>query len=103
MNPTSNRMRFDLEIIASWIEPGSRVIDLGSTNGTFVDGERVHAGALADGSTITVGRTRITGLIDKGAGRGALLLSEKELRDAVNLVSGAVKDLGDTLDDLPRK
>jgi len=29
-----------------------------------------------------VGRTRITGLIDKGAGRGALLLSEKELRDA---------------------
>lgn len=28
---------------------------------------------------------------------------QKELRDAVNLVSGAVKDLGDTLDDLPRK
>lgn len=26
---------------------------------------------------------------------------QKELRDAVNLVSGAVKDLGDTLDDLP--
>lgn len=28
---------------------------------------------------------------------------QRELRDAVNLVSGAVKDLGDTLDDLPRK
>ena len=28
---------------------------------------------------------------------------QKELRDAVNLVSGAVKDLGDTLDDLPSK
>ena len=27
----------------------------------------------------------------------------QELRDAVNLVSGAVKDLGDTLDDLPTK
>lgn len=37
----------------------ARVIDLGSTNGTFVDGERVHAGNLAEGSTITVGRTRI--------------------------------------------
>lgn len=36
-----------------------RVVDLGSTNGTFVDGERVHAQALCDGSTITVGRTRI--------------------------------------------
>ena len=28
---------------------------------------------------------------------------QKELRDAVNLVSGAVKDLGDMLDDLPAK
>jgi len=36
-----------------------RVVDLGSTNGTFVDGERVHAGPLLDGSVITVGRTRI--------------------------------------------
>lgn len=33
--------------------------DLGSTNGTFVDGERVQSGALAEGSRITVGRTRI--------------------------------------------
>ena len=39
-----------------------RVIDLGSTNGTFVDGERVGAvatGDLIDGSRITIGRTRI--------------------------------------------
>jgi len=37
------------------------VIDLGSTNGTFVDGERVgrDGAPLADGSRITVGRTRI--------------------------------------------
>lgn len=37
----------------------ARVIDLGSTNGTFVDGERVHAATVNDGSAITVGRTRI--------------------------------------------
>jgi hypothetical protein len=37
----------------------ARVIDLGSTNGTFLDGERIHAGQLANGSTITVGRTRL--------------------------------------------
>jgi hypothetical protein len=36
-----------------------RVVDLGSTNGTFVDGERVTAGELRDGSTITVGRSRL--------------------------------------------
>ncbi len=37
----------------------ARVVDLGSTNGTYVDGERVHTGVLAEGSTITVGRTRL--------------------------------------------
>jgi hypothetical protein len=37
----------------------ARVVDLGSTNGTFVDGERVHTGNLADGSTVTLGRTRV--------------------------------------------
>ena len=37
------------------------IVDLGSTNGTFVDGERVtRATELTDGSIITVGRTRIT-------------------------------------------
>jgi hypothetical protein len=36
-----------------------RIVDLGSTNGTFVDGERIGTGDLADGSRITVGRTRI--------------------------------------------
>jgi len=32
--------------------------DLGSTNGTFVDGERARVLHLADGSAITLGRTR---------------------------------------------
>ncbi len=44
----------------------ARVIDLGSTNGTFVDGERVHAGVLTDGSAITIGRTRI--IVHTGTG-----------------------------------
>lgn len=33
--------------------------DLGSTNGSFLDGERVTAARLVDGSAITLGRTRI--------------------------------------------
>ena len=33
--------------------------DLGSTNGTFVEGHRIDAATLVDGNTITLGRTRI--------------------------------------------
>ena len=33
--------------------------DLGSTNGTYVEGHRVDAATLLDGNTLTVGRTRI--------------------------------------------
>ncbi|MEJ5946743.1 DUF3662 and FHA domain-containing protein [Pseudokineococcus basanitobsidens] len=36
------------------------VRDLGSTNGTFLDGRKVESGPLVDGAVITVGRTRIT-------------------------------------------
>ena len=33
--------------------------DLGSTNGTYVEGHQVPAATLLDGNTITIGRTRI--------------------------------------------
>lgn len=49
----------------------------------LVHGEQsltIHAPLPAQGTVI--GKTRVTGLVDKGAGRGALLYSEKELRDA---------------------
>lgn len=39
----------------------TRAIDLGSTNGSFVNGQRVQGEAdLSDGSIITMGRTRMT-------------------------------------------
>ena len=39
----------------------STAVDLGSTNGSYVNGNRVHGSAeLTDGSTITMGRTEIT-------------------------------------------
>ncbi len=37
----------------------ARIIDLGSTNGTFVDGAKRPVTTLVDGSVITIGRTRI--------------------------------------------
>ncbi len=38
----------------------ARIIDLGSTNGTHVDGAKNPVATLRDGSTITIGRTRLT-------------------------------------------
>ena len=34
--PEKNRMRFDLQIVASWIEPGSKVLDLGCGEGDLL-------------------------------------------------------------------
>jgi hypothetical protein len=39
---------------------GYRVIDLGSTNGTLVNGQRVHEHQLRDGDVITCGATSMT-------------------------------------------
>jgi hypothetical protein len=39
---------------------GYRLVDLGSTNGTLVNGERVHEHQLRDGDTITCGATVLT-------------------------------------------
>jgi hypothetical protein len=37
----------------------AEIMDLGSTNGTIVDGRRVRSAALADGSTIRLGNTTL--------------------------------------------
>lgn len=43
-------------------------------------GMTLHQTLPAEGTVVA--KTRVTGLIDKGAGRGALLYSEKQIRDA---------------------
>jgi acyl dehydratase len=51
----------------------------------LVHGEQsveIHAPLPIEGELI--GRTRVTGIIDKGAGKGALLYSEKQVRDAAS-------------------
>ena len=35
-SPTTEIMRYDLQVIASWIERGSRVLDLGCGNGDLL-------------------------------------------------------------------
>ncbi|MBV8371972.1 MAG: DUF3662 domain-containing protein, partial [Candidatus Eremiobacteraeota bacterium] len=47
--------------------PEPTVRDLGSTNGTFVNGERVEARTLRDGDELRFGNTRMQFEIDKGS------------------------------------
>jgi len=41
-NQELGTMRFDLQVIASWIEPGSRVLDLGCGSGDLLENLRKH-------------------------------------------------------------
>ncbi|MPV49183.1 DUF3662 and FHA domain-containing protein [Pseudactinotalea sp. HY158] len=49
--------RRHLEIRAT--PDGIIATDLGSTNGTYVEGHHIEAATLVDGNTLTIGRTRI--------------------------------------------
>jgi hypothetical protein len=45
--------------IILWLKNRARVVDLGSTNGTFVDGERVESGELGSTAQIRVGEYEV--------------------------------------------
>jgi methionine biosynthesis protein MetW len=49
MKPKNNRMRFDLEIIASWIDPGSKVLDLGCGEGDLLHFLKKNKGVVGTG------------------------------------------------------
>ena len=49
MRVDNNNMRFDLQIIASWIEPGSRVIDLGCGEGELLKYLINHKDVIGNG------------------------------------------------------
>ncbi|NEG95580.1 hypothetical protein CS006_03885 [Bifidobacterium primatium] len=54
-DPGISRSHLEIDITDS----GVIARDLGSTNGTYVEGHQVPAATLLDGNTITIGRTRI--------------------------------------------
>jgi two-component system response regulator GlrR len=66
--------RFHCEIRVD--EEGARVTDLGSRNGTIVDGVRVQEGYLRDGSLINLGRAVVQ--FQYGAESNRLPLSERQ-------------------------
>jgi hypothetical protein len=54
-DPGVSRRHAEVRITAQ----GARLADLGSTNGTFVDGERISSTDLFDGAVVTLGRTKV--------------------------------------------
>lgn len=54
-DPGISRKHLEIDIT----DEGVIARDLGSTNGTYVEGHQVPAATLLDGNTITIGRTRI--------------------------------------------
>jgi len=57
-------MRFDLQIIASWIEPGSKVLDLGCGEGELL--YFLKKNKQVDGTGIELVESKVTRCIEKG-------------------------------------
>lgn len=59
-DPGVSRRHVEFRVASSDGQPSVSLVDLGSTNGTLVNGHRVQHALLADGSVVQIGGTRIT-------------------------------------------
>jgi methionine biosynthesis protein MetW len=64
LNFEINGIRFDLQLIASWIEPGSKVLDLGCGDGNLLDFLKKHK--QVEGTGIEKEEEKVAGCIAKG-------------------------------------
>jgi len=60
----NNGIRFDLQIVASWIEPGSKVLDLGCGEGDLLDYLKKNKGVYGTG--IECVESKVARAIEKG-------------------------------------
>ncbi len=60
----NNGIRFDLQLIASWIEPGSKVLDLGCGDGNLLHFLKKHQ--QVEGTGIEKEEEKVAGCISKG-------------------------------------
>ncbi len=63
-NPPPTPMRYDLQVIASWIEPGSKVLDLGCGEGELLYYLKQHK--QVRGTGIDHSESKVAMCIDKG-------------------------------------
>ena len=59
-DPGISRRHAEIRVRPGGAVPSVSVIDLGSTNGLLVNGQRVQQASLDDGSTVKVGNTTMT-------------------------------------------
>jgi hypothetical protein len=59
-DPGVSRRHAEIRVTSDGPRLVAHIRDLGSTNGTFIDGNRVTGAVLAEGNGITMGRTRLT-------------------------------------------
>src|SRR5437660_1672896 len=89
-----SRIHFLLEVNP----PRCRVIDMGSRNGTFVNGQKISKADLKDGDLLTAGHTVLRlGLLKGAAGEDAWAPQTQEIRIAIPpLVAGydVLRELG---------
>ena len=59
-DPGVSRRHAEIRVVPGGLVPQVSVIDLGSTNGLFVNGQRVQQATLDDASEVRVGNTTMT-------------------------------------------
>lgn len=57
-------LRYDLRVVASWIDPGSRVLGLGCGDGDLLDHLKRHKGAVCTG--IEIDEAKVARCIERG-------------------------------------
>ena len=59
-DPGVSRRHAEIRVVPAADAPAVSIVDLGSTNGMLVNGQRVQQASLADGATVHIGNTTMT-------------------------------------------